>query len=262
MKIKYLNKVTFITVSILLILSFYSSAYSNKEVIANDKKINFKLNRATLLDRDIEIIYDSLHAQSFDLDFVAFKYALIGYSSLLKEKKITNERYISIIDFNKTSDKKRFYTIDLDSMKIIYHTYVAHGKNSGSEKAQRFSDKHQSRQSSIGFYITGETYMGSKGFSLKLHGNEAGYNKNIYDRGVVIHTENYVSKDYLRRNGRLGRSWGCPVLPANIYKEVINTIKGGSVIFAYYNDKKYLHSSKYLKKVKKTTPSLLAYNKP
>ncbi len=197
-------------------------------------------------EQSMQTFYQSLKADKYDLNFKAFNYAMMGYYSMLGQNKLANERYVSIIDFTKPSNEKRFYTIDLNQMKIIYHTYVAHGRNTGTVYAEKFSDVPQSHQSSMGFYVTGKTYMGNKGFSLKLHGDEAGYNKNMYDRGIVIHTADYVSDDIARAQGRLGRSWGCPVLPETVYKPIIYKIKNGSMIFAYYDDPTYLRTSKYL----------------
>jgi hypothetical protein len=135
-------------------------------------------------------------------------------------------------------------------MKIIYFTYVSHGKNSGDKQPTSFSDVVDSNKSSLGFYITGNTYNGSKGYSLQLHGDERGYNSNLAKRAVVIHSADYANEDYILRHGRMGRSLGCPALPENIYKQVIETIKERTMIFAYYNDAKYLSSSKYLNVLK------------
>ena len=140
-----------------------------------------------------------------------------------------------------------WYTIDLENQLILYHTFVAHGKKTGIETATYFSDKNDSNKSSLGFYVTGKTYNGDAGFSLKLHGDERNYNSNAYKRGIVIHTAEYMDESFLKKNGRFGRSLGCPVLPASIYKDVIETIKEGTLVFAYYNNKQYLSSSKYLK---------------
>lgn len=202
------------------------------------------------METDIQQLYDEIGAEEYDLNFDAFRYAYIGYQSLKKQQRLNEKEVFSIIDFSKDSNTKRFYTIDLEEKQVIYHTYVAHGKKSGDKLSTSFSDVKESNKSSIGFYITGSTYMGSKGFSLKLHGDEKGYNSNIAERGVVIHTADYVNESYILKNGRLGRSLGCPVLPEEIYKEVIETIKERTMVFAYYKDAKYLRSSKYLNVLK------------
>lgn len=195
----------------------------------------------------IKRIYIDIKGREHDLDFKAFRYAYIGYQNMKLQNKLNDKRLLSIIDFTKDSNKKRFYTIDLDSQQILYYTYVAHGKKTGTSTSTYFSNEEESHKSSLGFYVTGKTYNGDAGFSLKLYGNERNYNSNAYKRGIVIHTADYMNEDYLKKNGRFGRSLGCPVLPTNIYKEVIETIKEGTMVFAYYNNKRYLASSKYLK---------------
>ena len=180
----------------------------------------------------------------------AFRYAYIGYQTLKKQHRLNEKELFSIIDFTKDSNSKRFYTIDLQKMKIVFYTYVAHGKKSGERVPNSFSDVIESNKSSIGFYITGSTYNGSNGYSLMLHGDEKGYNSNLAKRSVVIHAADYANEDYIARNGRMGRSLGCPALPENINTEVINTIKEKTMIFAYYNDPKYLKTSKYLNALK------------
>jgi hypothetical protein len=167
-----------------------------------------------------------------------------------KQHRLNNKELFSIIDFTKDCNSKRFYTIDLEKMKIVYYTYVAHGKKSGERMATSFSDAVESNKSSIGFYITGNTYNGGNGYSLMLHGDEKGYNSNLAKRSVVVHAADYANEDYIARNGRMGRSLGCPALPENIYKQVIETIKEKTMIFAYYNDAKYLKTSKYLNVLK------------
>lgn len=208
------------------------------------------------IETNIKDIYDEIGAEHYDLNFQAFRYAYIGYQSFRKQNRLNDKEIFSIIDFSKDCNTKRFYTIDLENKQIIYNTYVAHGKKSGNTKTQWFSDVKESNKSSLGFYVTGNTYVGSNGYSLRLHGDEKGYNSNIARRGIVIHTADYANESYILKNGRLGRSLGCPVLPEDIYRDVIETIKNKTLIFAYYNDTKYLRSSKYLnvlKLIKKPT---------
>ncbi|MFK8281697.1 murein L,D-transpeptidase catalytic domain family protein [Capnocytophaga cynodegmi] len=209
------------------------------------------------METNIKDVYDEIGAEEYDLNFEAFRYAYIGYQSLRKQQRLNDKEIFSIIDFSKDCNTKRFYTIDLENKQIIYNTYVAHGKKSGEKNPTSFSNIKESNKSSIGFYITGKTYMGSRGFSLQLHGDEKGYNSNMAERGVVIHTADYASEDYIKKNGRMGRSLGCPVLPKDIYKQVIETIKEKTMIFAYYNNPKYLSSSKYLNVLKLIEYSML-----
>ncbi|MDO4881212.1 MAG: murein L,D-transpeptidase catalytic domain family protein [Capnocytophaga sp.] len=228
------------------LLSFKGFSYKNSKNIDSLSVSSSVPNAKMLFEDKIKTIYNELGASTYNLNYEAFRYAYIGYQNLKLQNKINEKEIFSIIDFTKNCNEKRFYTIDLEQKQILFFTYVAHGKKSGDKESSSFSDVDKSNKSSLGFYITGVTYNGSKGFSLRLHGDEKGYNSNICKRGVVIHTANYVDEDYIKKNGRLGRSLGCPVLPENIYKAVIEVIKDKTMIFAYYSDKKYLASSKYL----------------
>ncbi|WP_315162456.1 murein L,D-transpeptidase catalytic domain family protein [Capnocytophaga leadbetteri] len=232
-----------------LVLIFILSTflYFSNAQTGLSKERQLALKKAEL---NIKELYSELNAAQYDLSFTAFRYAYIGYQTMKKQHRLNNKELFSIIDFTKDCNSKRFYTIDLEKMKIVYYTYVAHGKKSGERMATSFSDVVESNKSSIGFYITGSTYNGGNGYSLMLHGDEKGYNSNLAKRSVVVHAADYANEDYIARNGRMGRSLGCPALPENIYKQVIETIKEKTMIFAYYNDAKYLKTSKYLNVLK------------
>ena len=232
-----------------LVLIFILSTflYFSNAQTGLSKERQLALKKAEL---NIKELYSELNAAQYDLSFTAFRYAYIGYQTMKKQHRLNNKELFSIIDFTKDCNSKRFYTIDLEKMKIVYYTYVAHGKKSGERMATSFSDAVESNKSSIGFYITGSTYNGGNGYSLILHGDEKGYNSNLAKRSVVVHAADYANEDYIARNGRMGRSLGCPALPENIYKQVIETIKEKTMIFAYYNDAKYLKTSKYLNVLK------------
>ena len=232
-----------------LVLIFILSTflYFSNAQTGLSKERQLALKKAEL---NIKDLYNELNAAQYDLSFTAFRYAYIGYQTMKKQQRLNNKELFSIIDFTKDCNSKRFYTIDLEKMKIVYYTYVAHGKKSGERMATSFSDVVESNKSSIGFYITGSTYNGGNGYSLMLHGDEKGYNSNLAKRSVVVHAADYANEDYIARNGRMGRSLGCPALPENIYKQVIETIKEKTMIFAYYNDAKYLKTSKYLNVLK------------
>ena len=220
-----------ILVFVLSTFLYFVNAQSNLS-----KERQLALKKAEL---NIKGLYNELNAAQYDLSFTAFRYAYIGYQTLKKQHRLNEKELFSIIDFTKDCNSKRFYTIDLQKMKIVFYTYVAHGKKSGERVPNSFSDVIESNKSSIGFYITGSTYNGSNGYS-----------RNLAKRSVVIHAADYANEDYIARNGRMGRSLGCPALPENINTEVINTIKEKTMIFAYYNDPKYLKTSKYLNALK------------
>lgn len=152
---------------------------------------------------------------------------------------------LTIIDYSLPSNEQRLWVFDLNRKKLLYNTYVAHGKNSGLDIPHHFSNKLSSKETSLGTYITRDTYMGSKGYSLNLQGLEHGFNDNAFNRRVVIHGAWYVEPDFIKKLGYAGRSWGCPAIAKTLAEPVINTIKGGSVVFAYYPDSNYLAHSNY-----------------
>jgi len=192
--------------------------------------------------------YESLNLQKYDLNFDVFQKAMIGYFNLKAKGKLSDQKLISIIDFTKHSKEKRYYVIDLENDKVLYHTHVAHGRKTGENTSTSFSNEMGSHQSSIGFYVTGETYFGSKGYSLRLDGMDKGYNDRMRDRAVVIHEANYVSESIAKSTGRVGRSLGCPALPVEYNKEIIDLIKDKTMIYAHYNDRKFASTSVNLKK--------------
>jgi hypothetical protein len=179
-----------------------------------------------------------------EIPFEVFNTAILG---LHKLEGIKNKNIISIIDYSKPSTEKRFYLIDLDNKQLLYRCFVAHGKNTGENKAENFSNISGSLKSSLGFYLTGETYSGDNGYSLKLDGLEKGINDNARAREIVIHGAAYVSQDFIDKYGRLGRSWGCPALPSENSKDIIDKISGGSCLFIFARDNFYRENSIYYK---------------
>jgi hypothetical protein len=174
--------------------------------------------------------------------FEVFRKALTGFLILKGESKI-GKNILTIIDFTISSRFDRMWIIDLDSMKILHRNLVAHGHNSGDEFAGSFSNSLSSHKSSLGFYITGGIYNGIHGLSLILDGVEQGINDNARKREIVIHGADYVSQDFIRQYGRLGRSFGCPAIPQQDHEKIIKTLGGGSCLYIYYSDEKYLNSS-------------------
>lgn len=189
-------------------------------------------------------IYKSLSDTS--LTFEAFYHGYRGHQKLLSQDLIRKKNILTIIDFSRSSGKNRFFIIDLENRKILYSSLVAHGLNSGWDLPVSFSNIVNSKKSSLGFFLTGETYTGKHGLSLKLDGLEEGINDNARKRYIVIHSANYVSPDFVAKIGRLGRSYGCPALPRGGYKEIIDTIKGKSLLFIYSHQKEYFNKSRIL----------------
>ena len=192
-------------------------------------------------------IYDSLKLGTLGLSKQAYEYALKGFNYLLSQGKLVNNSIISIVDFSETSNKKRLFILDLKNYKILFNTFVAHGQNSGKEYADNFSNVPESLESSPGFYVTQETYIGQKGYCLRLEGEEAGINDNAYSRGIVMHAAPYVNAALANNRGFIGRSWGCPAVPPELHLAIINRIKNGTCLFLYTPNKNYISNSRILK---------------
>lgn len=217
------------------ILIFVLMSNPSSPVVENEgvKDISHALNTV-----EARTFYSNCNLEG-KLDFEIFAYALES----LDEMEYSNEEIVTIIDFSKPSTEKRLFILDLKKQELLYHTFVAHGKNTGVNMATKFSNNKGSNQSSLGLYRTGESYQGKHGYSLRLDGLEKGINDNARSRAVVMHSASYVSEAFIKRYGRLGRSWGCPAVPVEFSKEIIDLIKGGSCLYIYANDKHYLENS-------------------
>lgn len=197
-------------------------------------------------DTEMTMIYDSLELEKYGLKKEAFNYAYTGYKKLQEQGTLEKEGILTICDFSQSSKRKRLYLVDLNKYKLLLNTYVAHGRNSGAEYARKFSNRPESKQSSLGFYKTKKTYYGSHGLALTLAGLEAGINDKAERRKIVVHGSAYIGESYLRRSRYMGRSFGCPAVPKKYSARLINTIKGGSCLFIYHPGKNYLAVSKIL----------------
>ncbi len=195
----------------------------------------------TQLDQKVDSLYQDCELSN-KLRFEKIKKALHGYEYI----NFKNSGIITIVDFTRPSTDKRCTVIDIKKRKVIYHTFVAHGKNTGENYAELFSNINNSKQSSLGFYQTSETYSGKHGYSIKLDGLEKDINHHAKKRDIVIHGADYVSQEFIEQNGRLGRSWGCPALPRELSSQIIDVIKGGSCVYIYADDQEYLSKSFYI----------------
>ena len=191
-------------------------------------------------------LYESMNLDIMGLSKQTFDYAMKGFNLLVQQGKLENDNIISIVDFSMPSSKKRLFVIDLEQLKVVFNTYVAHGVNSGAAMAREFSNRPESLKSSLGFYETLQTYSGGHGYSLRLEGLEQGINDNANSRDIVIHAADYVTEDFIKAKGFIGRSWGCPALPEKLNKPIINKIKGGTCLFLFSPDKSYLSKSKII----------------
>ncbi|HMG67525.1 MAG TPA: murein L,D-transpeptidase catalytic domain family protein [Chitinophagaceae bacterium] len=229
--------------SVLVSFIFFPNHFTEKNNPAPAKE-NMEAVHTTI--NYAELVYNDLHLATIGLSENAFEYAYKGYQYLLKKEKLNNPGVLSICDLSQSSGKKRFYILDLANEKVLMTSYVAHGKGSGSEYATHFSNKANSHQSSLGFYVTGSTYYGEHGLSLKLKGLETGFNDHAVNRNIVVHGAGYIGNNYLDGNKVMGRSYGCPAVPQKESGEIINLIKDGTCLFVYHPTKTYLHKSKIL----------------
>lgn len=179
------------------------------------------------------------------VDSKVLAFALKAYNTA-KSKGHSKKNILTVVDYSLPATKKRMWVFDVARKKLLFHTLVAHGQGSGKVYAKSFSNQPRTKKSSLGVFRTGVTYIGKHGESLNLHGLEQGVNSNAFRRGIVMHNANYVNEQFARKHGYLGRSWGCLALDKKVCQPVINTIKNGTLVFAYYPDKQWLASSKYL----------------
>ncbi len=198
------------------------------------------------VSESVSKIYDSLKLNLSGLSQDAFNYAVKGYTYLKEKGKIANDNVLSIVDFSLPSSKKRLFVLDLKNYKVLFNTYVAHGQGSGEAMATQFSNTPESYQSSLGFYTTETTYTGKNGYSLHLAGMEKGINDRAEERAIVMHGAPYVSEGFIQNRGFLGRSWGCPAVPEQLSRPIIEKIKNGSCLFIYSENNRYLHGSQII----------------
>ena len=177
------------------------------------------------------------------IDYAVFERAIAGYNRMGGHDK----DILTVIDFTKPSTEKRLFVIDLKLKKILFISYVAHGRNSGEKYATSFSNREGSFKSSLGFYKTENTYYGKNGYSLVLDGLERGINDKAKERAIVMHGATYANPSTIRSCGRLWRSLGCPALPLAVSKKIIDTIKGGTLLYIHGDDKTYASRSTFIK---------------
>lgn len=232
-----IKKIGLVFLSLILVssVSEWSGASNNRE---NNSPLLIEKFKQTISENPSELPATDL-----------LQTALSGYELLKKEQTINRPEVITIIDFSLPSNQERLWVLDLVESKVLYHCLVSHGRNSGEVIAEKFSNKPGSYASSPGFYTTGETYFGKHGFSLRLNGIENGINDKARERAIVIHGADYVSSEFIEKNGRLGRSLGCPAVPEELSTEIIETIKDGTCLFVYAPTDSYLSESLVISKI-------------
>lgn len=235
--------------AVLAVLFLLVSSTPSKTYFSDTKSIK-PIKFASIIkpttDSNIEMVYNTLHSNQFVLPKLkSFTEALKGFY-LLKEKGLIQKNILTLVDFSLSSNTKRLWVIDLTTNTILYNSLVAHGRNTGEEFANSFSNSDHSFKSSLGFYATGEIYNGKHGMSLRLDGLEKGINDHARDRGVVMHAAEYVSESFIKGNNRLGRSQGCPAIPVKLASEIINMIKNKSCLFIYHPSINFITENKLI----------------
>jgi hypothetical protein len=194
----------------------------------------------------VDSIYQKLNLDSAGLQHDVFFDAYKGYEYLLSKGMLQKTNLLTICDYSQSSHNKRLYVIDLAAEKILFNTYVSHGKNSGGEYATSFSNKINSEKSSLGFLVTSETYRGKAGYSMHFDGVEPGINDKVRQRSIVMHGSWYVNEKRADEGTLMGRSFGCPAVPYGEQFKIIDEIKGGSCFFIYNPDNLYAHISRII----------------
>ncbi|MEZ5313547.1 MAG: murein L,D-transpeptidase catalytic domain family protein [Thermoanaerobaculia bacterium] len=147
---------------------------------------------------------------------------------------------LAIIDYSLPSTDPRLWLFDRERGDLLLHSLVAHGVGTGENFATRFSNVEGTRASSLGLFRGGEVYRGRNGISLRLDGLQPGINDRARARTIVLHGAWYVSPDFVREHGRLGRSWGCPAVEPKYTSFVIDHLKEGGALFVHGDDRSWL----------------------
>lgn len=227
---------------VLLLISVVIISWKPANSIKNNlfkKSIAKVLTPKELFAQYVANIYNTANLQQSGMDLSVFQKAITGYINLKLNNRLHSINYLTVIDFTKSSCIKRMWIIDLLNKTLVLNTWVAHGQGSGDDMASRFSNINESHQSSLGFYLTDDVYFGKHGRSLRLDGLEDGINSAARARGIVIHAAQYVCQNTINQTGRLGRSFGCPAVSPEVSNQVIDTIKGGSLLYINGNDSRY-----------------------
>jgi L,D-transpeptidase-like protein len=186
------------------------------------------------------------HKAIATIDPQVFELALGAAQCAVRAGRVADPQTLTVIDYSKPSTARRLWVFDLHSRALLYQEFVAHGQGSGDNLATTFSNDAETHRSSIGLFVTADTYIGKNGYSLRLDGLDKGFNDHARDRAIVMHGAPYVSADFAHAHGRLGRSWGCPALSDTVARSVIDRVKNGSLVFSYYPDQRWLQASQYL----------------
>jgi hypothetical protein len=188
--------------------------------------------------------FDSSAIGTIETD--VFELALNAASCAVRTGAVGAPQTLTVIDYSKPSTERRLWVFDLKAKELVYEELVAHGQGSGANMATAFSNENESHQTSLGLFVTKDTYVGKNGYSLRLDGLDRGVNDRARERAIVMHGAPYVSEEFVKANGRLGRSWGCPAVSDAVARKMIDLVKNGGLVFSYYPDAEWLKTSKYL----------------
>jgi hypothetical protein len=202
--------------------------------------------RAGIAERSAALAEAWPAAATRSIDAHVFRLALSAASCAMRSGAVADPATLTVIDYSRPSTERRLWVFDLRSHTLLFQELVAHGSGSGDNRATAFSNDPETHRTSLGLFRTAETYQGAHGYSLRLDGLEPGVNDRARERQIVIHGAAYVSDAFVRAQGRLGRSWGCPALSTMVAPRVIDRVKRGSLVFAYYPDQHWLASSRFL----------------
>ena len=221
-----------------VLVTFHPTKFVPLTVDSNNKETEESFISLSQYTLDL---FTEINDQHLSLE--VFEIAVKGYSELYLKNKLRNKKFLTIVDMSLSSNTERMFIIDMEKRILVEKKLVAHGMKTGYEFASNFSNDQSSHKSSLGFFITGDLYNGRHDLSMKLDGQEYS-NDNARSRGLVVHSADYVSCEYIESNGRLGRSFGCPAIDKEGYEETVNKLKGGSCYFIYYPSRSYLSHSK------------------
>jgi len=201
-----------------------------------------------------ESLVKSLLPQAPGLRSEVLRLALDATECAEERGLVKRRDLLTVIDYSLPSSQARLFVFDLAARKILFRELVAHGKTSGGDHATFFSNSPGSLATSLGLYVTADPYFGSNGYSLRLKGLEEGINDMAWDRAIVMHGAAYVSRAAIQALGRLGRSWGCPAVRQEISRRLIDTVRGGTPVFAYYPEQSWLSRSSFFHRLGNVGP--------
>ena len=246
-----------------LFVSGQSFANFEKKGLPDEKNFPSLLSNSAnspAMKRVADSIYDLISLGEYGLEKEVFFTAYKGFQYLQNKGLLIKTNLLTICDYSQSSNNKRLYVIDVLNSRLLFNTYVSHGKNSGGEFANSFSNANNSNKSSLGFMVTSTPYHGKAGLSLRLDGMERGINDHVKNRAIVLHGSRFVNENIMNTRGSIGRSLGCPAVPYGIHLRIIEAIKGGSCFYVNHSDPAYTQNSAIINANFDITPSVELQN--